>query len=123
VRGDPLINAARAVAHLARIRSIARANGLKAGLLRLEASCARDLDPEGHREFVAELLRAAASPGHAVAVLGEPGLILVCRGNVIRAARDAAEDHDVAAVAVAVEGRATRRRSTTWLMRFALAML
>lgn len=67
------------------------------GLTPLQASCPRDLDPQGHRELLAELLRAVAHPEQAVTVLGEERLVLVWRGNVIRAARNAGEDHDVSA--------------------------
>jgi hypothetical protein len=87
----------------------------------LEASSARDLDSQGHRELLAELLRTVAHPGQALTALGQEYVVLVWLGYVTSAARKAAEDHDVGAGAVEVQG--DLRRSRTWLIRFALTML
>ena len=51
----------------------------------------------GTGNFLPNSSRAVAHPEQAVTVLGEERLVLVWRGNVIRAARSAGEDHDVSA--------------------------
>jgi hypothetical protein len=89
----------------------------------VDASCPCDLDPQGHWEVLANSSALSLTWCQAVTVLGEECLVLVWRGDVIRAARSAGEDHDVGASAVASKCRATCGQSATWLIRSALTML